>query len=226
MVLIQYYNLLISSNGNVHDVIGEDVSSLANNSTATDALSTDELVEYNTSFASITSLRASYKELSALPPGDAYTALQSMDLSACKNVSTIPASWNTSSSVLTLDVSKTAIASIPSAFDSVTDLNVSGCRAISSIDIPRARTLNVSRSTITELLNGASLQSLYAVQSRISHISSASLVTLVWNSDVSSTLVISSACASLVSVVALHDSTITIDPSITPSMLRLSYMGL
>ena len=218
MVVLQYYNLLIKKNDGFNvEVIGEQADASDATNEATESMTNTEIDAYNLTLAGVQKMTFRYKDVSRLPTGSAFTALHTLNLADCKHISTLSDSWNTANTCKVLDLSYTKVASIPTTFQSCLEsLSVEGCRHITSLTAgANMLTLNVSHSTIVEILQASALKRLFAVNSRLQMVSAPAIEILLWSSSLDAVLSVQSACSALMTIVTDELSDITIDPSLS-----------
>lgn len=223
MVVLQYYNLLIKKNNGLHvEVIGEQADASDATNEAIQSMTAAEIDAYNVTLATIQSMTFKYRDVSRLPTGSAFTSLHTLNLADCKYITTLSDTWNPADTLSTLDVSNTSIASIPGAFQSsLQDLSVEGCRHITSVTAgANMLTLNVSHSTVVEILTASALQRLFAVNSRLLSVSMPTLETMMWSSSLDAVLNVQSTCTGLKTIVTDKLSEVNIDVSLNNVYLQ------
>lgn len=191
---------MFQTSSTVMEVLGEDrnVTDFSTND-AELGMTVTELSEYQALLTNIQTLKVKISHLTQLPPGALLTGLTTLDFGGCMEITQVPTTYPTS--LQTIKASSTKLSSIPSVYDSISFLDVSNCKRISSISIPSIQTLIMSHSAITEITELQNLIRLVALNTKITTVPHApNLVVVMWSGVANSTLNISSSNASVVQI--------------------------
>lgn len=230
MVLLQYCNLLLHKSverPNQIDIIGEDKASSINNN-AHLPVDSAERAEYTAHFVNVTVLVCQHKQLSQLPvPTEGFfDRLERIDLSNCSQISRLPSSIGTNSSVKYLNVATTKLSAIPLTFmESLESLDVSHCRRMTNVgDFSRLRVLNITNSAVVDLSSStaSTLVIMIGLNSKVTHVVGATALKVVmWSGPPSAALHLEG-CDDIMSIVttgAMESITSSGQPYITSLQL-------
>lgn len=216
---------MFQTDANTMEVIGEDttITDFSTN-VAVAGLTITEINDYNTLLQNITTLRVTHTALTILPPGEKFKSLTTLDITNCTNIIQIPTDYGlddeqtpTVQNLQSLMVAGTKVSSIPSAFTSLTLLDISNCKRISSAGVASLQTLIMSHSSITELVQCTALVRLVALNTKITTIPSApNLAVILWSGVANATLNMHSDNTAVIQVLTTGEpSSISLAPSAT-----------